>query len=80
MAQKNADYRAATPIDSLAQLEGILPPEVFVDLKTQGNLGRLGTTSNLYRIESHASVNDGQRRIVAEVDKSTNRLLFLKVD
>jgi len=80
MAQKIADYRAATPIDSLAQLEGILPPEVFVDLKTQGNLGRLGTTGNIYRIEAHASVNDGQRRIVAEVDKSTSRVLFLKVD
>ncbi|MCM2264530.1 MAG: type II secretion system minor pseudopilin GspK [Desulfuromonadales bacterium] len=79
-AQKIADYRAATPIDNLAQLEGILPPEVFVDLKTQGNLGMLGTTGNIYRIEAHASVNDGQRRIVAEVDKATSRVLFLKVD
>jgi len=79
-AQKIVDYRAETPVDDLAQLEGILPPEVFSALKTLGNLDMLGTTSNTYRIEAHARVNDGQRRIVADVDKLTSKVLFLKVD
>ena len=72
VAQSIVDYRTATPIDSLDQLEGNLPPEVFIDLKTQGNLDRLGTTGQLFRIEAQARINDGQRRIVAEVDKSYN--------
>lgn len=80
MAQKISDYRGTAPIDTLAQLEGILPDEIFVALKTQGNLGLLGTTSTVYKIEAHARVNDGQRRIIAEVDKSTSQMLFLKVD
>jgi len=80
VAQSIVDYRATTPIDSLDQLEGTLPPEVFIDLKTQGNLDRLGTTGHLYRIEAQARINDGQRRIVAEVDKTTGQVLFLKVD
>ncbi len=79
-AQKIADHRAETPIDDLAQLEGILPPEVYSALKTLGNLDMLGTTSDTYRIEAHARVNDGQRRIVADVDKLTSKVLFLKVD
>jgi len=79
-AQKIIDYRAETPIDDLTQLESLLPPELFSALKTLGNLDLLGTTSNIYRIEAHASVNDGQRRILAEVDKLTSRVLFLKVD
>jgi general secretion pathway protein K len=80
MTEKIVDYRAETPIDDLAQLEGTLPPEAFSALKSLGNLDLLGTTSLIYRIEAQASVNDGQRRIVAEVDKLTSRVLFLKVD
>ena len=79
-AQKIIDYRAATPIVDLSQLESFLPPEAVIALKTLGNLEMLGTTSKIYRIEAHASVNDGQRRIVAEVDKLTSQVLFLKVD
>lgn len=79
-AQKIIDYRTATPIVDLAQLESFLPAEVVSALKSLGNLEMLGTTSNIYRIEAHASVSDGQRRIVAEVDKLTSQLLFLKVD
>lgn len=80
VARSIIDYRTATPIDSLDQLEGNLPAEVFIDLKTQGNLDRLGTTGHLYRIDAQARINDGQRRIVAEVDKTTRQVLFLKVD
>lgn len=80
MAQKIVDYRATSPIDSIGQLESWLPVELFSALKSQSNLGLLGTTSNIYRIEAHASVNDGQRRIVADVDKPTSRILFFKVD
>ena len=80
VARSIVDYRTATPIDRLDQLEGILPTVAFVDLKTQGNLDRLGTTGNLYRIEAQARINDGQRRVVAEVDKTTGQVLFLKVD
>lgn len=79
-AQKIVDYRAATPISNLVQLEGALPPEAYNALKTLGNLGTLGTTSKIYRIEAQAGVNDGQRRIVAEVVKLTSQVLFLKVD
>ncbi len=79
-ARQIADYRATSPIDSIPQLEGILPAEAFIDLKTQANLDRLGTTGYIYRIEAHARVNDGQRRVVAEVDKTTSQVLFLKVD
>jgi len=79
-AQRLSDYRAASPIDNLGQLEGLLPAELFSALKSQGNLGMLGTTSRSYRIEAHATVNDGQRRIAADVDKPTSRILFLKVD
>jgi general secretion pathway protein K len=80
LAQKIVEYRAETPIDNLDQLASMLPTEVFSALKTLGNLEMLGTTSKVYRIEAHASVNDGQRRVVAEVDKLTSRVLFLKVD
>lgn len=79
-AERIVEYRATTPIASLDQLEGVLSQEVYVALKTQGNLGRLGTTSGTYRITAHARMNDGQRRIVADVDKATSQVLFLKVD
>ncbi|NJC87983.1 MAG: general secretion pathway protein GspK [Desulfuromonas sp.] len=80
LAQKIVDYRATTPLDTLDQLTGILPDDQLSALKSQANLGQLGTTSDMYRIESQASFNDGRRRIAAEVDKQTSRILFLKVD
>lgn len=80
MAQKIVDYRADNPIDSIGQLESLLPADLFSALKSQSNLGLLGTTSGSYRIVAEARVNDGQRRLVANVDKATSRILFLKVD
>jgi general secretion pathway protein K len=80
MAQQIVDDRTGNPIDSIGQLESWLPAELFSALKSQSNLGLLGTTSGTYRIEADARVNDGQRRIVADVDKATSRILFLKVD
>lgn len=80
MAHKIADYRAASPLDNLEPLEALLPADLFSALKSQAYLGMLGTTSDIYRIESHASVNDGRRRIAADIDKQTSQILFLKVD
>ncbi len=74
------DYRRRSPIVRLEQLEDILPDEVYGALKTLGNLKLLTVRSNFYRIESDAAVNDGRRRLVAEVDKTGNQLLFFKVD
>ena len=79
-AQRLVDYRAKTPIDSIEQLSVLLPNELFSDLKSQANLDQRGTTSSVYRIEAQATFNDGHRRITAEVEKQTSRILFLKVD
>jgi len=53
-------------------------PKIY--LKSLGNLGQLAVLSRNYRIEAEAVVNDGRRRLQAEVDKQDNRLLFLKVN
>jgi len=74
------DYRRTEPIENVAQLEQILSPDFYIVLKTLSNQGQLGTTSKYYRIESSALVNDGSRRLVAEVNKTDNRLLFFKVN
>jgi general secretion pathway protein K len=73
-------YRQEEPIENVAQLEKILAADVYVVLKTLANLGQLGTSSRTYRIESSAMVNDGSRRLMAEVDKKSNKLLFFKVN
>jgi len=79
-SQTIIDYRQTEPIKEVAQLEEVLDPAVYVVLKTFANLRQLGTTSRTYRIESSALVNDGARRLVAEVDKHGNKLLFFKVN
>lgn len=79
-AQTIIDYRQTEPIEKVAQLEEILAPEDYVVLKTLANLGQLGTTSRTYRIETSALVNDGSRRLMAEIDKQGNELLFFKVN
>ena len=79
-AETILDYRQEEPIKSVAQLEKVVAEEVYVVLKTLANLKQLGTTSRTYRIESSAMVNDGSRRLMAEVDKKSNKLLFFKVN
>lgn len=79
-AQTIIDYRETEPIVNVSLLEEILAPEDYVVLKTLANLGQLSTTSRTYRIETSAMVNDGSRRLMAEVDKKGNKLLFLKVN
>jgi general secretion pathway protein K len=79
-AQDIIDYRQTEPIKSIAQLEEILAPEVYVVLKTLANQKQLGTTSQTYRIEASAQVNDGSRRLMAKVNKKSNKLLFFKVN
>ena len=79
-AETIIDYRQEEPIKSVAQLEKVVAEEVYVVLKTLANLKQLGTTSRTYRIESSAMVNDGSRRLMAEVDKKSNKLLFFKVN
>jgi general secretion pathway protein K len=74
------DYRKETPIKRLEQLEEILPEAAYIALKTIGNLGELDLSSNLYQIEAEAVVNDGRRRLVAQVNKKNNKLTFFKVD
>ncbi|MBE0575271.1 MAG: type II secretion system minor pseudopilin GspK [Desulfuromonadales bacterium] len=79
-AQEIIDYRQSQPIVNVAQLEEVLAPEVYIVLKTLANLQQLGTTSRTYRIEASALVNDGSRRLLADVDKQSNKLLFFKVN
>jgi len=80
LAEQIAAYRAAAPLTSVASLESILPAEAYSALRTLENLGQLGVTSQIYRIEAEALVNDGHRRMVAEVEKASSKLLYLKVD
>lgn len=79
-AQAIIDYRQTAPIESVAQLEAVLAPQDYVVFKTLANLEQLGVSSRIYRVEASALVNDGSRRLVAEVDKKSNKLLFLKVN
>jgi len=72
--------RQDSPIVTISELEDILPAETYSVLKSLANLKNLGTTSSFYRITARASINDGNRRLVAEVDKQHNSLLFIKVD
>ena len=72
--------RQDSPIVAISELEEVLPAETYSVLKSLANLKELGTTSSFYRITAHASINDGNRRLVAEVDKQENSLLFIKVD
>jgi general secretion pathway protein K len=80
IAQKIIDYRETEPIINITQLEDVLEPQSYAVLKTLANLQQLGTTSRGYRIESSALVNDGTRRLTAEIDKQGNKLLFFKVN
>jgi general secretion pathway protein K len=80
VAEALINYRQETPIERLEQLEDVLPAGSYSALKSLGNLGQLGVRSSSYRIEAEALVNDGRRRLQAEVDKQDNRLLFLKVN
>lgn len=73
-------YRQEKPIVGLGQLEGVLPPGAYSALKSLSNLEQLGVQSKRYRIEAEAEINDGRRRLQAEVDKQGNRLLLLKVN
>jgi len=73
-------YRQETPIEAFTQLDGVIPPGAYSALKSLGNLEQLGVRSRSYRIEAEAEVNDGRRRLQAEVDKQDNRLLLLKVN
>lgn len=73
-------YRRETPIERLEQIEEVIPTVAYSALKTLGNLNHLGTQSRRYRIEADAVVNDGRRRLLAEVDKQGNQLLFFKVN
>lgn len=79
-AQKIIEYRQQQPIKTIAQLEEFLDQETYSIFKTLANLKQLGTSSQTYWIESIALVNDGSRRLLAEVDKKLNRLLFFKVN
>lgn len=79
-AQAIIDYRQTEPIENIAQFEEVLTAEAYVVLKTLANLEQLGTSSRIFRIEASALVNDGSRRLVAEVDKRSNKLLSFKVN
>jgi general secretion pathway protein K len=79
-AQTIIDYRQTEPISDVSQLEDVLTSNIYVVLKSLANQEQLVTTSNIYRIESSALVNDGSRRLLAEIDKVGNKLLFFKVN
>lgn len=74
------NHRKEEPIKRLEQLEEVLPETAYITLKTLGNLGQLDLRSNFYQIEADAVVNEGRRRLVAQVNKKNNKLTFFKVD
>jgi general secretion pathway protein K len=80
VAEDIIQHCQTAPLKDINELNEILTPEIYTVLKTLANLGQLATTSHIYRIESSAQVNDGSRRLVAEIDKSGNKLLFIKVN
>lgn len=73
-------YRQETPIEELEQLENVVSTVAYSVLKTLGNLKHLGVNSQRYQIAAEAEVNDGRRRLLAEVNKQGNQLLFFKVN
>lgn len=80
VAEELINYRRETPIKGLKQLEEVIPTVAYSALKTLGNLHSLAVQSSRYRIAADAVVNDGRRRLLAEVDKKGNKLLFFKVN
>ncbi|MEJ2526456.1 MAG: type II secretion system minor pseudopilin GspK [Desulfuromonadales bacterium] len=81
-AERIIEFRDQEPIKTIDQLEPILTTEIYSALKAQAltEPQQLGTTSETYRIESVAMINDGQRKVEGLVDKIGNRLLFIKVN
>jgi general secretion pathway protein K len=81
-AQRIIDFRDQKSITTIDQLETTLTTEIYSSLKAQAltEPRQLVTTSENYRIESVAMVNDGQRKVEGFVNKSDNRLLFIKVN
>ena len=73
-------YRQDSPIVAISELEKLLPATAYSALKSLSNQKFLGTTSSIYQLTAHARVNDGSRVLRAEVDKTGNKLLFIKVD
>lgn len=80
MAEEIIEFRNETPVKNIAQLESLLEPVQYSALKTLANLKLLETRSRFYRIDADAVVNDGRRRLAAEVDKDDNSLIFFKVN
>lgn len=80
MAQTLLDVRQEEPIQEIQQLADEIDANVYTVLKTLENVKQLGTTSEFFRIESVAMVNDGSRRLLAEVNKKNNTLLFFRID
>lgn len=74
------ERRNDEPIESIESLENALTEENYSILKTLANQKLLGTTSQYYHIETDAIVNDGRQRLVAEVNKKDNSLLFIRVE
>jgi general secretion pathway protein K len=80
VAETLIKYRKQTPITSLQQLQTVLPQGPYSALKSQADLEELGVTSNRYLIVADVMVNDGRRRLEADVAKQGNKLLFFKVN
>jgi general secretion pathway protein K len=72
--------RSASPITSISDLEDVLTTEAYTILKTLANQKVVGLYSSYYRINSDAVVNDGRRRVTAEIYKLDNSQLYFKVD
>lgn len=80
-AEAIVQYRKTTPITGIEDLKTL--PGIDVDaysaLKALSNAGQLGVTSTFFRVESHATVNDGARTVVAVVNRDKRELLYQKV-
>ncbi len=79
-AETLIERRGDGPIESIESLENLLSEERYSILKTLANQKLLGTTSQYYRIASEAMVNDGRQRLVAEINKKDNSLLYIRVE
>lgn len=80
VAETLINYRRESPIANLTRLEPVLPPSAYSALKSLGNVEQLGVVSNRYLIVADVMVNDGRRRLEADVAKQGNKMLFFKVD
>jgi general secretion pathway protein K len=72
--------RSSSPIKSISDLEDELSTEAYALVKSLANQKVISLYSSYYRISSEGMVNDGRRRVTAEINKLNDSQLYFKVD